>query len=785
MGALEPASRSGTPLLRRKSSDTPNLIRRAAARIRPHRAVLLVAFCFFALATLYGVVNPLFESYDEEQHFLFVKQLADGKGLPVREITPILKETHQAPLYYTLAALITFYVDTHDVDRAQRINPSGPEPGGDRVAKNHNKLLHGPWEAFPWRGTVLAAHIARLLSAILGTLTVFLTYLLAREVFPTRKNVALLAAIGVAVNVQFTYISGAVSNDILVACLSSAAFLPLLRTVRLGLDRRRTLCAGILIGLAALAKASGILLLPIALLALFVVAIRDRTWSRGLRSALWLIGPVMIICGWWYVRNQVLYGDWSGLRNVYLSGAGRSSTLPMGDALAQLGTTVRSFYLPWGWTHFRVPEPIYVVALAVLGLGLLGAVGALIMKVLRRETTSAPSLARRLLADASLMQLAIMLIWGALSVAAVVRYVQVSINAESGRFLFPAISAVYVAIAWGWLQVTPSRLARYLPLGLGAPGLVWSFAYLWLFLVPSYAPPPLLGPAALNAVQVRLDAHLDDTIALLGNDPLPATVSPGDTLAVGVYWQSLGATDKDYMVFVHLVDRAGGNVAQVDTYTGLGNLPTSAWRPGDAFRDVYRLAIPAKLSAPQLLDIEVGMYVRGSDDTETFTFGDGRTPTGNVRLGQVKLLPRQPIQPPPQDPRRILFGQSIKLSSFGIQRLHGDDGDRLSLTLVWQAIQRMEADYTVFVHVLDGVGRIVAQTDEQPKRGRFPTSYWEKDQVVEDQHDVSLPKLQPGTYRVLIGLSDQRANLRLMGESTATSVVDGAAMVAEFTVEKR
>jgi hypothetical protein len=80
-------------------------------------------------------------------------------------------------------------------------------------------------------------------------------------------------------------------------------------------------------------------------------------------------------------------------------------------------------------------------------------------------------------------------------------------------------------------------------------------------------------------------------------------------------------------------------------------------------------------------------------------------------------------------------------------------GSTLHLTLYWQAQAEIEQDYTVFVHLLDAEGRLVAQHDGQPGGGNLPTSSWVEGEVITDEHPLDLdPNLMPGSYRLEVGL---------------------------------
>ena len=89
-------------------------------------------------------------------------------------------------------------------------------------------------------------------------------------------------------------------------------------------------------------------------------------------------------------------------------------------------------------------------------------------------------------------------------------------------------------------------------------------------------------------------------------------------------------------------------------------------------------------------------------------------------------------------------------------------GSVYRVTLFWSALAPMSADYTVFVHVRDVDGAIVAQQDSQPLDGDYPTSQWRVNETVIDVHNVELPPdLPPGQYRVWVGLYQMETMERL------------------------
>ncbi|HUX75742.1 MAG TPA: hypothetical protein VMY40_03765, partial [Anaerolineae bacterium] len=193
---------------------------------RAERAILAAILTLStALGVIYSVVVPPFEASDEKWHYPMVKYVADNWALPVQVPgveTPWRQEGSQPPLYYALAAASTFWIDPSDMELVRHLNPHvdpGATPDG-----NVNLAVHHPArESFPWRGTVLAVHLVRLLSVLMGTAAVALTYLVVRQVVPDEPALALGAAAIHAFTPMVVFIAGSVNNDNLVVPLSSLA----------------------------------------------------------------------------------------------------------------------------------------------------------------------------------------------------------------------------------------------------------------------------------------------------------------------------------------------------------------------------------------------------------------------------------------------------------------------------------------------------------------------------------------------------------------------------------
>jgi len=108
------------------------------------------------------------------------------------------------------------------------------------------------------------------------------------------------------------------------------------------------------------------------------------------------------------------------------------------------------------------------------------------------------------------------------------------------------------------------------------------------------------------------------------------------------------------------------------------------------------------------------------------------------------------------------LGSAIRLVGYELATPNLDPGDELRLALHWQADARPEAEYTVFVHVLNDVGELVAQRDSMPQDDTLPTIHWPVGLLIDDVHLIPLPPdTPPGEYHVVIGMYTWQTGERL------------------------
>jgi hypothetical protein len=110
----------------------------------------------------------------------------------------------------------------------------------------------------------------------------------------------------------------------------------------------------------------------------------------------------------------------------------------------------------------------------------------------------------------------------------------------------------------------------------------------------------------------------------------------------------------------------------------------------------------------------------------------------------------------------VRMGEKIRLEGYRLAQDEVSPGDTLLLTLYWRAEQPVEKHYSVFVHLQDENGNLVAQQDNPPVRGMRPTNEWEPHVLIEDPYEVHLPSdVAHGQYVLSAGMYDSTTVERL------------------------
>lgn len=265
---------------------------------------------------------------------------------------------------------------------------------------------------------------------------------------------------------------------------------------------------------------------------------------------------------------------------------------------------------------------------------------------------------------------------------------------------------------------------------------------------------PIVGyPAEQLSLPNSLNLSLLPHANLAAATAHAADWQAGAPLTVELYWQGDAAMSTEN-IKLHLANQAG------NTTLWTGKIaPGAQWHEGEIICRRLHLRLPAELP-PGAYALQVAAAGR------PVTFAD-------LTIGPST---RQFTVPTFAQPVEATFDQTLRL--LGYSATPGDLPSTLDVNLVWQAQASPPASYTVFVHLLDAAGQIVAQSDALPNGG-YTTDRWVAGEVVTDTHRLTLPAaLPPGRYQLAAGLYDGVSGQRLAGVDRAGQALPAGAVIA-------
>ncbi len=669
------------------------------------RLAILILVAHLALGVLYSVLVPIWEAHDEWAHYNYIAFVAKEHRLPQPGQQIITKheppESFQPPLYYILGALATFWIDTDDGLRPV-INPyafTGTGEGGVNVAVHSEEE-----EAFPYRGTVLAVHVARLVSVLLSTAAVWATYLTACLIFPNRREIALGAMAFHAFAPEFLFIGSVVSNDIMAITVSSFLLLLTVKVVVKGLRFADLLALVLGLGLGILSKYTALALIPVVGLGVVIALIREAKMKGSLRPLLrWGGAFVLLVAGWWLLVSvpwsKPLVGRYLGPLQGYILGLRRFiSNLPQLPWHLLSGGLLYAFYTFWGsfgWGNVGVEAWVYWAFACISAIGFLG----FVLFMFRKFPSPLAKLA------------SLVLLIDVLFAIALPAYRELLLEREltKGRYILVAIPAVSLLLVSGFSQWVPRRFSKALIAALSLFLLALALITPFRYILPAYARPPLLSEADVGELQHPLYVNFDDKAELLGYDAGRERVKVGEAIAITLYWRALAEMERNYTVAVKVMGQDNQEYQEyggLNIYPGRGNFATSLWRAGDIFSETYWVPVSANAPAPSLARIYVALFLDSPELEHLPTFDPQGQPIGWAAIfGRLKLRPREQREYTFATPVRFELDGQVALIGYEIERFP-TPGEAPRLKLYWQALKKMDEDYTVFVHLLDGEGRL-------------------------------------------------------------------------------
>jgi hypothetical protein len=143
------------------------------------------------------------------------------------------------------------------------------------------------------------------------------------------------------------------------------------------------------------------------------------------------------------------------------------------------------------------------------------------------------------------------------------------------------------------------------------------------------------------------------------------------------------------------------------------------------------------------------------------------------------------VEQAPQVEVGALFEPGIELTGYDLPVATFEAGSTVPLTLYWRTGQGTDSDASVFVHLYDEQGELVAQDDGRPTMGTRPPYSWLADEIVVDSRGIALPPALPaGRYQLAVGLVDPASMNRFVVSAAADrQLADNRLLLQELLIE--
>lgn len=547
----------------------------------------LIVGLYVVLAIFYSLSVPHWEAPDEPGHFAYIRHLRETRTLPIQG-QHAAGEAHQPPLYYAVAAIFTIPGDISSPVGQLRSNPNfmWGANGGNEVNIN----VRGTAQTVPFQGQAQAFQFARLASVAMGAATILLVMQIGRHIFPEQPGISLLASSLTALTPQFLFISSVLNNDNLLILCATGAIWQALQAIEQPEQRRQWVLIGLWLSGAVLTKLTAVSLIPLIGIVIIYVSWQRKSWRLFCEATGIVSGLMIVLTGWWFVRNQVLYGDLLG-NMVYeqLFAANlRQNPLRWEDFQQLFSVQFRSFWATFGWMNITAPDWYFTgvrVVLVVAGIGW----------VVGWKRPFSP-------------KQSVILIWLGLALLlqeATIFYIITRCNPScyQGRYLFPAIGPIMLLISVGILKISSSPWSWQLGTVISLFFVAAAVGAPFYTITPAYGMIPEPGWHTWFGTE-KIKANFNNQFVLHSYEQEQEATG----ILLKMYWQAVTKPDFDYSSFVHLVDASGQVVAQADAGLGqsISYLPTR-WAAGDMVAELYNIKFPAGLPSGRY-QIRTGIY---------------------------------------------------------------------------------------------------------------------------------------------------------------------------------
>ena len=558
----------------------------------------------------------------------------------------------------------------------------------------------------------------RIVSAILGTVTVPVTYAMAQEMFGRR--IALWTALVMAITVWPINLSRVGFRAVSLPLFAGLTVWWMWRGLRSRRGRDFAL-GGLFCGLLFYTYlAARVVLVALAVYALYVI-VRHRE-SIPWKGVVLFVAVALVIAlplgiyliGHW--EAMLTRGGQVAITNPAINGGDFWGTLARHIVRSALAFTHRGDFIPRHNVPLRpVFDPVLAVAFVV-------GIAISVMKAFRGENAYV-----------------FLLIW------VVVMWLPTVLAEDAPHFLrgvgvLPLLCVIPSVALEAGERIIAGRVSRGVALAAAVVVLVLSLGGTWVDYFRQHS--------RSEAAYYQFETGAVEMCAEINS-------------FLGIGWSGAGLASPDPspspLRRVYLAERLWKDWASVRYLVpesdGLTILPMEPGMPSgvDSSEDVMLVLWPFERPAEQIgllpadsvISIREGAMERGDLEEE-------------ARLLYVVYLGQRNM--PTTRNLNCEFEKGISLLGSEVSP-QGSQGVRVRL--IWQATEPLDVSYTVFVHVTRG-GQMVASGDSLPAGGYYLTSQWRTGDIIVDDHFISLSEpFDSREHRIVVGLYELQTLERL------------------------
>jgi hypothetical protein len=260
---------------------------------------------------------------------------------------------------------------------------------------------------------------------------------------------------------------------------------------------------------------------------------------------------------------------------------------------------------------------------------------------------------------------------------------------------------------------------------------------------------PATQPASIASLNIQ--NTISQTLppfTLLGYQLGRDKASAGEAIPLTLFWRADTQPTRDFTFRAQFGDVTSDALPLASVH-----YPTTKWRANEIVRGQYSIAIPAS-AKDGATKLRIVLGDGSAIDLAPFT---------------IEKTERVFVKPNIQFAEDANFSNYLTLVGYDLSSSTIKPSGTLKLVLYWHARNKMDKPYTVFVHLLDKDGKVVAQQDAQPLRGARPTTTWVAGEYLADAYELALQDVALGAYQIEIGWYDAQdpsfARVQVLDES--------------------